>query len=94
MSKEEKKAPVKAIAKAEVAVKPVKNVPATHSCSSYYVQQKKAYRERNHVQRLEEKKNGSEFLLSRDEQPLLHLILFHDTSNSAYRRGVLFLEDP
>ena len=30
MSKEEKKAPVKAIAKAEVAVKPVKNVPAKH----------------------------------------------------------------
>lgn len=30
MSKEEKKAPVKAIAKAEVAVKPVKHVPAKH----------------------------------------------------------------
>ena len=30
MSKEEKKTPVKAIAKAEVAVKPVKNVPAKH----------------------------------------------------------------
>ena len=30
MSKEEKKAPVKAIAKAEVAVKPIKQVPAKH----------------------------------------------------------------
>ena len=30
MSKEEKKAPVKAIAKAEVAVKPIKQVPVKH----------------------------------------------------------------